>query len=374
MKKITSLISSILAILFFCGCSSESNGTTTITTVVPLAPTNLAGSNPETTRVLLSWTDNSTNETGFKIERKAGSGNYSTIGSANADITNFIDTGVIDNTSYTYRVYAYNSVGSSITYTNEFIIKAKLPTVTTTKVSNITYYSATSGGIVSNDGGAAITSRGICWCSCAEPTINDSHTNDGSGTGSFTSNISGFKFNDDVYVRAYATNSTGTSYGQAEFFPTWSAPLAIGRPYLGGIIAYIDATGLHGLIAAVSDQNTGSKWYNGTYITTGATATALDAGKTNTNTIVASQGTGSYAAKLCDDLVLGGYSDWYLPSKDQLTKLYLNKVAIGGFVSASYWSSSETTSNAAWGLTFNDGTAATYYKSSALNVRAVRTF
>jgi len=106
--------------------------------------------------------------------------------------------------------------------------------------------------------------------------------------------------------------------------------LQVGQSYQGGIIAYVDDTGKHGLIAAPSDQSAGIQWYNGSYflVTTG---TEIGTGKNNTDRIVQMQGDGAYAAKLCHDLVIGSYNDWFLPSKDELNMLYQNRLEIGGF-------------------------------------------
>jgi hypothetical protein len=94
----------------------------------------------------------------------------------------------------------------------------------------------------------------------------------------------------------------------------------------------------------------------------------------NTNTIVSNQGAGSYAAKLCYDLVLGGYSDWYLPSQDELNKLYLNKAVVGGFAGA-YWSSTdEAKGDNARYQDFTSGFEGEAFKDKTFRVRAVRAF
>jgi len=116
MKHLVLLFTVVLVIF---GCSSNNNGTLT---VVPLAPTNLTGSTISTTQINLSWTDNATNEDGYKIERKTGTGSYAVVGSTATNLTTFSDLGLTPNTSYTYRVYAYNSAGNSVQYSNELTI------------------------------------------------------------------------------------------------------------------------------------------------------------------------------------------------------------------------------------------------------------
>jgi hypothetical protein len=161
-----------------------------------------------------------------------------------------------------------------------------------------------------------------------------------------------------------------------------STTLSVGDSYQGGKVAYIlkasdpgyDANVSHGLIAASTDQSAGIMWWNGTSSVTGATATAYGTGNANTNTIVASQGAGNYAAKLCGDLVLGGYSDWFLPSKDELFILYTNRIVIGNFASTSYWSSSEVSTGSAMLDGFSTGIQGSGGKGFLANVRAVRSF
>ena len=95
-----------------------------------------------------------------------------------------------------------------------------IATLTTTAVSNITITTATSGGNITSDGGAEVTARGVCWGTAASPTVSGSHTSDGDGTGSFTSSLTGLSPNTPYFVRAYATNSAGTAYGNEVSFTT----------------------------------------------------------------------------------------------------------------------------------------------------------
>jgi uncharacterized protein (TIGR02145 family) len=133
-------------------------------------------------------------------------------------------TGLSPNTKYYVRAYATNSVGTA--YGNEISFQTsqllKLPTLTTKSVIyNIKKNSAQSGGDIDYDGGTQVTSRGVCWSTSQTPTILNDHTIDGSGTGSFTSSLSGFIKNTTYYVRAYAINSVGTAYGNEISFQTW---------------------------------------------------------------------------------------------------------------------------------------------------------
>ncbi|MEI7981909.1 MAG: DUF1566 domain-containing protein [Bacteroidota bacterium] len=157
-----------------------------------------------------------------------------------------------------------------------------------------------------------------------------------------------------------------------------SVPIAIGQSYGGGIIFYIDGTGKHGLIAATSDQTTGIIWAVPAYKSTlvpGGTSTAIGTGSTNSNMIIAQNGANrAYAAGLARGYTGGGYNDWFLPSKDELNQMYLQKTVIGGFSSDYYWSSSESKANSTWFQSFGLGAQYDYNKNYTACVRAVRAF
>ena len=149
------------------------------------------------------------------------SDNYTSDGDGTGSFTSNI-SGLSSGTTYYVRAYATNSAGTA--YGNQVSFTAgqsiTSPVVTTSTISSITYSSAVSGGNVTSDGGAAVTARGVCWNTTGSPDFSDSHTTDGSGTGSFTSNITDLSPSNTYYVRAYATNSAGTAYGEQLNFKT----------------------------------------------------------------------------------------------------------------------------------------------------------
>lgn len=171
-------------------------------------------------------------------------------------------------------------------------------------------------------------------------------------------------------------------------------PRKIGDFYGGGVIFYVNDTGQHGLIASLTDQSTGTQWYNGVYKATGATGAGIGAGITNTAIIVATQNSdnpnGNFAAKLAADFSIQGdgmtpctgsadeicHGDWYLPSSQELHMLSLYQHIIGGFPSNTtlYWSSTECDELCAYAVGIPAGGIGDLDKSNLYRVRAIRAF
>ena len=287
-------------------------------------------------------------------------------------------TGLTLGTTYYVRAYATNSIGTG--YGNQLSFTTwNHPTITTSSVTNITSTAATCGGTITSNGGTTITVSGICWSTSQNPTTSNNKTTNGTSSGTFTSNLTGLTLGTTYYVKAYATNSVGTAYGnQVSFIAT----LGIGESYLGGKVAYIYQTGdpgyiagqTHGLIVAPSDQSSSAIWGCFATLISGADGTAIGTGAQNTIDIDNGCTTSGIAADLCASLSLNGYSDWFLPSQNEITKLYLNRNAIGGFASNVYWSSTEISNAYAFGYSFYDGTNGSVNRTYSEHVRAVRYF
>lgn len=211
------------------------------------------------------------------------------------------------NTTYYVRAYATNSIGTA--YSEGKMVKTGtgLPTVTTTEIGeNITASTAISGGQITSDGGFPITQRGVCWSTTPYPTISNQKTTNGTGTGYYSSTISGLNLNNSTivyYIRAYATNINGTSYGNQ---------ITVKKENL-------------------DYKNLPTFTYGGykyhLYYDMGLMT--RDQGKQESQ-----------------NLVFGGYDDWYLPNFTELTTAA--EAGVGGWVSTSedglstYWCSTQT--------------------------------
>ena len=179
------------------------------------------------------------------------------------------------------------------------------------------------------------------------------------------------------------TDSTASNYNSSANTDDGSCtyPFAIGDSYQGGIIFWLDANG-GGLIAAPIDQSSGAEWGCYGSIISGADGTAIGTGNQNTIEIEAGCTTSGIAAELCANYTDGTYSDWFLPSKDELNQMYLNIGQgnalglgnIGGFAVDNYWSSTEDDTFRAWSQFFYNGDQFNYYKDYNFRVRAVRAF
>jgi plastocyanin len=231
MKTAVSAILMLLTISLFYGCKKSETATIpvlTTTTVSGITSTTASGggnitddSGADITSKGVCWgTTTSPTTAGSHSSDGAGKGVF---------VSNL--TGLSASTTYYVRAYANNSAGTAygneVTFTTTSAVG--LPTLTTTVISAITSTTATSGGDITNDNGADIIAKGVCWSTTTGPTIDGSHSSDGTGTGVFASSLTALTAGTMYYVRAFATNSAGTDYGNEVTFTTTSA---VGLPTL----------------------------------------------------------------------------------------------------------------------------------------------
>jgi hypothetical protein len=292
------------------------------------------------------------------------------------------------------------------------IEEPSLPIVITTVVSNLQTLpvgnTADSGGEVSNDGGSPVIQRGVCWSTNPSPTTSDSNTLNGTGIGVFNSQLTGLVLGQTYYVRAYAINSAGTAYGnQVTIF----VPLHyIGEKFGGGFIYYLNQDGLTGYICAENDLGSLAPFAPSTTPPTSlvtcdnyditldgySTSTNFGSGQSNSTNLIDFYSINDcnpsgVAVTLTENYSVGGYSDWFLPSRDDLSTMYtnLNNVPLvgaldsyfnfgvsGGFTDTYYVSSSQNNANSYWIWDFNTntGTATGIFKNESYKVRPIRMF
>ena len=302
-----------------------------------------------------------------------------------------------------------------------------LSTVTTNTVGDVTTTSAICSGNVTYDGNSTVIARGICWDTEQNPTIDDSHVSDGSGTGTFSCVLTGLEPSTTYYVRAYSTNGAGTSYGEQKAFTTLCDPLEIsisGNTIIGygentiltaygaanpasvgdvfctdgtwvspndyvssgktalGIIFFVDSINRSGWILNLQEQGL-MRWEGyGTDIPSLPNSGRTDtAGYSNTMIIRAYGDAGVYPAAWAVDIISG----WYLPAIGQLN--ILNGVRdtvnaalaiVGGTTFGEgniwyYWSSTEYSAECTWTLSYT-GSCSVYAKINSGRARGVRNF
>jgi len=145
-------------------------------------------------------------------------------------------TGLTLGVTYYVRAYATNSTGTNYGVEYSFVTTNGFPILTTTSISGITSSSASSGGSITSQGSSIVTARGVCWSTSQNPTISNSKTSNGSGTGTFTSSLTSLLPSTTYYVRSYATNSQGTAYGSQVSFTT--LPSTSGSCQVSNLSAY----------------------------------------------------------------------------------------------------------------------------------------
>lgn len=203
----------------------------------PMTPDNLVAKVISSSQVNLQWQDKSTNEAGFKIERREDGGNFSVITTLGPNVISYEDKSVKNLINYTYRIYSFNSGSSSNTYSNEanVFVYFGVPLLSTNALDSITASSAVGSLKIINDGGAAISKQGVVWDVKTSPNISTSNISI-AGINGFCK-IGNLESNTTYYVRSFATNANGTAYGNELTFKTENIDLN------GGLLAFYPFSG-----------------------------------------------------------------------------------------------------------------------------------
>ncbi|MBS1617586.1 MAG: hypothetical protein JST76_03655 [Bacteroidetes bacterium] len=257
-------------------------------------------------------------------------------------------TGLTSNVTYYVRAYALNSAGVGYGEVRSFTASATSPDAVTLAATDIHSTTATLHAWVNGNNQSTSVSFEYGTSTAYGQTIAASPATVHGTSDSATAALAGLTPLATYHYRVKITNIYGTAYGADMTFYTG---YVVGEHTLGGLVFYTDQTGTHGLVCTDSSIASSVAWYNGTYMVTGATGTAIGTGLSNSNSIVAAQGSGNYAAYICRHLTYNGYSDWYLPSADEFQQIVTSDagfplvIPIGWLF---FWSSSEVDANNAY--------------------------
>ncbi|MEZ4805387.1 MAG: hypothetical protein R2852_07860 [Bacteroidia bacterium] len=217
----------------------------------------------------------------------------------------------------------------------------------------------------------------MCWSTSPNPTVLDNKQAAVVTTNAFTVDVKTLRLATTYYVRAYASNSAGTAYGDEVSFTT-DATLALGIKYKGGYIFYLDSTNEHGMVMSEVNIAEIVRWGCPTKNIPGATDSKVGAGLKNTAAILTACSDFGTAADVCDKYVFETYSDWFLPSLGEMELIYNNLMTkgIGNLDVKFYWTSTQEPTNSGFVkiVRFNDGGIQNAGKNNQSPVRAARMF
>lgn len=287
--------------------------------------------------------------------------------------------GLKANTQYYYRAHvritavvdgspkSESFYGEVKTFTTE---KANIPSVSTDDdVADITNTTAEISGEVLDDFDEPVTDRGIVLNKTGNPTTSDIIFNEGSGLGVFTASVNSLEVGTTYYAKAFATNSSGTAYGEEVSFTT---KIYRGDEFGGGIVINGDDTqgpyfGI--VIAAPSDQSgpTGTVWG-----CKGQVISYNSSGECSDKSEKVADDCNSSAAALCENLSIGGYDDWFLPCSNHISMMFNAKSHLTGIDGKIYWYLEQLNVNEARTMNMNDGSLKFFDKNDLHHVRAVR--